>query len=246
MIKVITLITKFVVITLIALFFGSCNRMVGLKSIVGSGNVTTENRTVQGDFKSVEISNALDLVIEQSNTTEIIVEADDNLQKEITTTVENGVLVIACNYNSFVNIKSKKITVKMPVIEGIETSSAATIKSRNILKGEHISISSSSAATIRLDAEFDTIDSESSSGSTITLTGKALNLETNASSGSIINATDLLANAVISNSSSGGSIIVHPIVSLKADASSGSNINYTTVPKSIQKNSNSGGSITKI
>jgi hypothetical protein len=246
MIKIITLITKFIVITLIALFFGSCNRMVGLKSIVGSGNVTTENRTVQGEFKSVEVSNALDLVIEQSNTTEIIIEADDNLQKEITTTVENGVLVIACEYNSFVNIKSKKVTVKMPVIEGLEASSAATIHSKNTLKGDHINLASSSAGTIRVSTEFETIESDSSSGSTTTISGKALNLEATASSGSIINATDLLANAVIADASSGGSIVVHPIVSLKADASSGSNINYTTVPKSIQKNSNSGATITKI
>jgi predicted dinucleotide-utilizing enzyme len=36
------------------------------------------------EFKSIEVSNAIDLIIEQSNKTEIIV-ADDNLQKNITT-----------------------------------------------------------------------------------------------------------------------------------------------------------------
>jgi hypothetical protein len=66
---------------------------------MGSGHVTTENRTVQGEFKSIEVSN-IDLIIEQSNKTEIIVTADDNLQKSITTTVENGVLIISCDYNS--------------------------------------------------------------------------------------------------------------------------------------------------
>ena len=85
-----------------------------MKSIEGSGNVTTEKRNVQGDFKSIEVSNAIDLVIEQSDKTEIIVEADDNLQKEITTNVENGNLLFACKYNSFNNITSKKVTVKMP------------------------------------------------------------------------------------------------------------------------------------
>jgi hypothetical protein len=52
------------------------------KAITGSGHVTTENRTVQGEFKSIEVSNAIDLIIEQSNKTEIIVTADDNLQKK--------------------------------------------------------------------------------------------------------------------------------------------------------------------
>ncbi|WP_264565226.1 head GIN domain-containing protein [Flavobacterium sp. N3904] len=246
MIKVITLITKFIIVALTALLFGSCNHIGGMNSITGSGNVTTEKRVVQGDFKSVEVSNAIDLVVEQSNTTEITVEADDNLQKEITTTVENGVLVIACKINNFINIKSKKVTVKMPVIDGLEASSAASIKSRNTLKGDHITLSASSAATIKIALEFETIQSESSSASNITLMGKAINLETSASSGSIVDTNDLLANDVTADSSSGGSIAVHPIVSLKAEASSGGNINYNNVPKSIQKEENSGGSINQI
>jgi len=243
MIKVITLITKFIIIALTALLFGSCNHFWGMNSITGSGNVTTEKRTVNGDFKSVEVSNAIDLVIEQSDNVEITVEADDNLQDKITTTVENGVLVIACEVNNFNSIKSKKVTVKMPVIDGLEASSAASINSKNTLKGDHISISTSSASSVNLAIEFETIQSESSSASKITIAGKAINLETSASSGSVIDAKKLLANDVNAHSSSGGSISVHPIVTLTAKASSGGTINYNTVPKSIKKESNSGGSI---
>ena len=121
------------------------------KSITGSGHVTTENRIVQGDFKSIEVSNAIDLVVEQSDKTEIIVEADDNLQKEITTTVENGVLIVACKYSSFINVESRKVTVKMPIIEGLQASSASTIKSTNTLKGDNIYVKSSSAADVDLN-----------------------------------------------------------------------------------------------
>jgi hypothetical protein len=35
------------------------------------------------------------------------------IYKKSITTVENGVLIIACDYNSFINIESKKVTVKM-------------------------------------------------------------------------------------------------------------------------------------
>jgi hypothetical protein len=243
MIKIITLITKFIIVTLTALLFASCNHMINMKSIEGSGHVTTEKRIVQGDFKSVEVSNAIELVIEQSDKTEIIVEADDNLQKEITTKVENGVLIIACDFNSFNNIKSKKVTVKMPVINRLEASSAATIKSSNTLKGENIKLESSSAASIDANIESDTIFGEASSGSTININGKALKLDTEASSGSTIDAKDLLANEISAEASSGASIHVHPIVSLNAEASSGATVSYNTVPKSIQKETNSGGSI---
>ena len=72
MIKLITLLTKLIIVALTALFFASCNNIIGHKSIEGSGNVTTEKRIVQGDFKNVSVSNAIDLVIEQSDSTEII------------------------------------------------------------------------------------------------------------------------------------------------------------------------------
>jgi hypothetical protein len=243
MIKIITLITQFIIVTVVALLFGSCNQLDKMNSITGSGNVTTEKRTVEGDFKSVEVNNALELVIEQSDKTEIIVEADDNLQKEITTKVENGVLVISCKYGNFNNVKSKKITVKMPVIEGLEATSASSINSNNTLKGDNISISSSSAASINVSAEYESIQAEASSASSQTIKGKAIHLETSASSGGITDSSKLLANEVVADVSSGGSIQVHPLVSLKAEASSGGHINFDSSPKTIQKEEHSGGSI---
>lgn len=243
MLKIITIITKFILVALTALLFASCNYSVNSKSIRGSGHVTTENRIVEGGFKSVEVSNAIDLVIEQADKTEITVEADDNLQNSITTKVENGVLIVACDYNSFFNIESKKVTVRMPIIEELRASSASSITSVNTLKGKNINLRTSSAANMNLKIESDEVNCKASSGSTITIEGLALHLEAVASSGSNIDGDKLLANDVIAKSSSGSSIQVHPIVSLKAKASSGSSITYNNTPHSIEKKSSSGGSI---
>ena len=246
MLKIITIITKFILVVLTALLLASCNHSVNLKSIKGSGHVTTEKRTVHGDFKSVEVSNAIDLVIEQSDETEVVVEADDNLQENITTEVENGVLIVACDYNNFINIGSKKVTVRMPVIEGLQASSASSVNSLNTLKSENIILRTSSAASMNLKVKSDYISCKSSSGSSIAIDGLALKLEATASSGSDIDAAGLLANEVEAKSSSGATIRVHPIVSLNARASSGSSINYNTIPKSIEKRSSSGASIDKV
>ena len=243
MLKIITLITKFILVALTALLFGSCNHSINLNSIEGSGNVTTEKRNVEGDFKSIEVNNNIDVVIEQSDATEIMVEADDNLQKHITTKVQNGILIISFDKNSFSNAGSKKVTVKMPVIDELEATSSATITSKNTLKGENIRLNTSSAATIDISIESDTITCDTSSGSSITVNGKALKMETTASSGSEINATKLLANEITADVSSGASINVHPIVRLSAEASSGGHISYDIQPKSIQKETSSGGTI---
>ncbi|RUT68977.1 DUF2807 domain-containing protein [Flavobacterium cupreum] len=243
MIKIIIHITKFVVATVTALLFASCN--FNGNSIEGSGHVTTEKRIVHGDFQNVKVSNAIDLVIEQADATEIIVEADDNLQKEITTTVENGTLVIRCKYGSFRNISSKRVIVKMPVINKIDASSSASVQSRNVLQGQDIDLETSSSATMNVIVESDNISCSSSSGSSIRIEGKALKIITNASSGASVNAGKLLANEVEASASSSGSLEVHPILSLKADASSAGSILYNSAPKTIEKTVNSGGSVTQ-
>lgn len=243
MIKIIIHITKFVVATITALLFASCN--FNVNSIEGSGNVTTEKRIVQGDFTKISVSNAIDLVIEQADATEIVVEADDNLQKEITTKVENGTLIIKCKYSSFRDITKKKVTVKMPKIDKIEASSASSVVSTGIIEGVDIDLETSSAATMDVKLESDNITVDTGSGSSVHVEGKALKVSTSASSGSTISANKLFANDVTAEASSGGHVSVHPIVSLKAEASSGGSINYDSTPKTIEKTSNSGGSISQ-
>ena len=242
MIKIIIHITKFIVATVTALLFASCN--LNVNTIEGSGNVTTEKRIVQGDFTKIDVSNAIDLVIEQSDATEIVVEADDNIQKEIITKVENGTLIIKSKHNSF-RVTKKKVTVKMPKIDKLEASSASTVSNKGIIQGENLDLESSSAATIDLNVESDNISADSGSGSTISVKGKALTFHTSASSGSNVNAGELLANDIHAEASSGASVNVHPIVKLKAEANSGGSVNYNNTPKTIEKTSNSGGSISQ-
>ena len=243
MIKVITIITNFIVITLMALLFGSCNSIGKNNTITGSGHVTAEKRDLSGNFKTISVNNALDLVVEQSDKTEIIVEADDNLQKEIITKVENGVLVIYRAGGNFNNVTSKKITVKTPIIDGLEASSASTVNCSTTLKGNKLILVSSSAASILATVEYENIQLTGSSASTLNIKGKALQVEASTSSASAIDASELLANEVTPSTSSGGSIKVRPIENLKAEASSGGNIIYKGTPKSIQKKESSGGSI---
>jgi len=243
MIKIITIITKFIVATLIALLFSSCGHSLNIgNGIKGSGNITTETRTVNQDFKNIEVSYGIKVIVEQSDTKSITVEADDNLQEHIITKIENGVLKIESdkNYNS---TETPIVNVKMPVINGLSASSGSEITSSKALITENINVKSSSGSQINIDVEADAISLESTSGSSIEASGKALKLETSSSSGSEINAEKLMANEVISQTSSGSSTDVYPIVKLDAKASSGSSISYHKIPKTISKEESSGGSV---
>lgn len=243
MIKIITIITKFIITALMALLFASCGNSITLGTgIKGSGNITTETRDVSQDFKSIEVSRGIKVIVEQSSNKSITVEADDNLQKHIITKIENGVLKIESdeNYNS---TETPVVNVKTSIINGLSASSGSEIASSNVLITEKIDVKSSSGSQIHIDVEADAIALESSSGSTIETSGKALKLETNSSSGSTIDAKELMSNEVIAQSGSGSSISVFPIVKLEAKASSGSSISYHKVPKTLIKEESSGGSI---
>ncbi len=243
MVKIIIHITKFIIITITALLFASCN--FNLNTIEGSGNVTKEKRNISGEFKNISVSNAIDLVIEQSDKTEITVEADDNLQKEIVTRVENGTLIIECKYSSFRNITAKTVTVKLPAIHKIEASSASTVETNGVFLGEDITLGVSSAASMDVKMESDRISADAGSGGSIDIEGKALNLSVSVSSGGSIDAEKLMANDIHADASSGGTVSVRPILSLKAEASSGGNVNYSGDPKKVEKSASSGGNVSK-
>jgi hypothetical protein len=82
-------------------------------------------------------------------------------KKSITTTVENGVLIISCDYNSFINIKKKKLRLKCLLLNPC-ASSASSITSANTIKGENINLRTSSASNINLNIESDYIECASS------------------------------------------------------------------------------------
>lgn len=245
MIKLITLITKFIIAALMALLFSSCGHSINLNGgIKGSGNITTENRNVNQDFKKIEVSRGIKVIVEQSDNKSITVEADDNLQKHIITKVENGVLIIESD-ESYDSTETPVVNVKMPVTSGLSATSGSEITSSNTLITENIDVKTSSGSEIQITVEADAIKIESTSGSSVEASGKALKLETASSSGSTINAENLMTNEITSQATSGSSTNVYPILKLEAKASSGSSINYHNDPKSISKEESSGGSVSK-
>ena len=245
MIKFIVICTKFILLTIVALLMTSCKYDIDLgNGIDGSGNVITEKRTVTDTFTKIDVSRGIEVIVEQANEVEIEVEADDNIIKHITTKVENGVLVISSD-ESIDSSEAETVRVKMPTINGLESSSGSSISSKNTLKGTSVSVKATSGSKIETTLEYDAVTTESTSGSEITLAGKTLNLKTDSSSGSEIKADNLLANDIISDASSGSTTTVYPLASLKATASSGSSIDYKGTPKTVTENESSGGDVSK-
>lgn len=246
MVKFVIFCTKVIAATIAAVLFSSFQ----IKDIHfgggldGNGNVTKQRRSVGTNYSRIEINRGLNVTLEEDDAYFIEVEADDNLQSHIIVKVENETLVITTDEN-IDEAKAKNIHVKMPSLTSIESSSGSSVTTNGAFTGTEIVVKTSSGSESNVKLEFDKIKCKSSSGSSIILKGKALDLTTDSSSGSTIDARDLLVNNVVSESTSGSSSNVHPIISLHGKASSGGSINYNSSPKTIVKEESSGGSVSK-
>lgn len=243
MIKIMIHLVKIVIAFVVALLFSSCNMNMNFdgKSIKGSGNVVTQQRDVK-DFTKIEVKKGIECIVTQGNTFKVEVQADDNLQEGILTTVENGTLKISSKYNNYHNV-TKIVRVQLPVIDVLEATAGSELKTNGAIKSNSILLKSSSGSEIYAHIESEKIALESTSGSDLKVEGKAIDLTTASSSGSHIDAQKLLANNVVAQSTSGSDTDVNPLLSLKAKASSGSSIDYYSNPKQITKEETSGGSV---
>lgn len=229
------------------LFIGStsCNLNANFgNGIDGSGNVITEKRNINQEFTKITASTGVNVIVEQGSPTEVEVETDDNLIEYVVTEVENGTLKVKIEGN--INLMTTiNVRVKTKSISNLESSSGSSITSKNILNGTSIALKSSSGSEIDVELEYENVNCESTSGSDLKVSGKTLRLETKSSSGSEINASNLAANEVYAQSTSGSTTTVKPIVKLSAKASSGSSIDYVQEPKNVSKEETSGGSVSK-
>ncbi|MFP9099364.1 head GIN domain-containing protein [Flavobacterium sp. RHBU_24] len=238
MIKVILHLAKIIIAATAALLFASCT------AINGSGNVTTENRKVEGTFTKVSVSGGLEAYISQGNVGEITVETDDNLQQYIKTEVSGGELKIYTD-KSISPSKATNIRITLPVIEAVSSAGGSTVKGKTVFKSNAILLESSSGSNLEVNVSAVKIDAESSSGSTLNVTGTADELIAESSSGSTLNAGGLTAKNVDADASSGSTINTKPVEKLTAEASSGSHVGYIKTPSSLKTDVSSGGSVSQ-
>ncbi|MBR9916037.1 MAG: DUF2807 domain-containing protein [Algicola sp.] len=238
-----TTLVKIIVTTLLGVLLVSCNFDFNF-GVKGDGNVTTTNRTLNGEFNAIEVSRGLDVYLTQGEIESVRVQADENLQKIIVVDIENGVLNIYAEDN-ISSAASKKIMVNFKTIDRISTSSGSDVISTNVITANDLEIFTSSGSDVELEVDVENLICESSSGSDIKLSGSTNTFRAEASSGSDIKAGDLKAVKTKAEANSGADITVNTSEELTASANSGGDINYYGNPQKVEKNDGPSGNIRK-
>lgn len=236
-----TTITKILSILFIAIIFSSCNVNM-FNRINGNGNVLSENRSAKAAFTKIKVSTGLDLYITQGSSNKITVEADENLLDLIITEIKDGVLVIYSEKNIW-KAKAKKVYVTIENLEKLTATSGADVYAKETINAENIEISATSGADIRIALNATSVETNCTSGSDIEISGRSENHISKATSGASIDGYDLQSKNVIVKATSGADINVYASESIDAKATSGGDIDYKGNPKTVNKKSSSGGSI---
>lgn len=238
LIKITVLITTF----LILLFTTSSCIFEGVTGIKGSNNVVSEDRDISSNFETIKVQQGINLYLTQGNSTDINVEADDNIIGLLLTEVNNNELKVYFEKNVY-RAKAKNVYLTTRDISKIKTSSGALVKSENTINTKSLDLDASSGSSIKIYLNAQEVISETSSGSNIKIEGKTNSFSASSSSGSSINADGLKTVDAYAKASSGSNIDLNVSGKLTAKASSGGDIDYEGSPTDVNKDTSSGGSV---
>ncbi|MCL5986808.1 MAG: DUF2807 domain-containing protein [Actinobacteria bacterium] len=130
-------------LSLILVFVTSCSSF-----IMGSGKVITEERKVSG-FDSISVGSSINLIIEQTGTESLKLEAEDNIIPLIKTDVSDNQLNIGLDSVSLGIVRPIKCYVTVKDLRGLKISSSSSAVSKK-LTTDKLDIDVSSSATINV------------------------------------------------------------------------------------------------
>jgi len=235
-------IVKYAILIITAIVMLSCKTDFNFTGVKGNGEVTTSTRFTGDTFTSISASEGLNVVLTQSNSTLVKVQADSNLQDLITTKIIDGALILETE-KQIGKASAKKVIVHVTNIRNIQSNSGADVHSTGNIKATAITLKASSGSMMDLKLNAQQINCDASSGAAIHLSGKANTFTASASSGSNIDADNLIAKKCNSKASSGASVDVNCTQAIDAKVSSGASIEYKGNPTEVEKSKSSGGSI---
>lgn len=157
-----------IVATLTALF--STFSTASAKTIKGSGVKKSETRKISSDYKSVKVSDAINIFVSDA-VQEVTVTADDNMIEYVETSVSGGVLTVCMASGNSYNNSNVKITIPYSATVIKYTLSGATSLSANcVISPKELDLKLSGASKCALEIVTEECNMECSGASNVDLT----------------------------------------------------------------------------
>ncbi|MDD3285995.1 hypothetical protein SDC9_47824 [bioreactor metagenome] len=217
------------------------------KNVKLSGVTKVSTKEVSA-FDKVDVSGAIDVIVNIGNKSEVVIEADSAIMPYVVTEVKDRELRI---YNKdiigFYNFKNNKIlvTITTPSILELESSGACDV-TINDLKTDMFKVSLSGACDLIGSFECNVLDFESSGSSDSKLRGKVKNCNIELSGACDIKALDLEVDSLKIEGSGSSNVEITVQNSLDVELSGASELRYKGEPKYIKTDMSGVSNLTKI
>jgi hypothetical protein len=213
--------------------------------IEGSGLVVTDTRN-PGDFSRIDLVIPAELEIRQGDTPLLTIEADENILPLITTTINNGKLIIA--YTQPCVRPSQPITIQAttPEIQGLAILGSGDIRSTGTLVADTLDTGITGTGSIDLEVQTTTLTSTITGTGTEEIRGHAVSHQIQIPGAGRVGAFGLETRNTSINILGSGSAGVQANTSLSITIIGSGSVVYTGNPVDIQQSITGSGNIRRL
>lgn len=213
------------------------------KRIKGSGVMSKENREVSL-FHGLDVGSGIHVILKQSDTYSVDVEAEDNIVPLITTKVRDGILCIGIKPNSNIQAsRPMKVYVSLQELREIEAGSAAKVNGESVFKTDKLELDISSAAKVELQVETEILEIELTSAAKAVLKGKTQKMQAELSGASKLEAGELQTAKAQMDLNGASSATISVSDELSYDVSSAAKLIYNGHPRIYEAEVSSAGKV---
>jgi hypothetical protein len=218
---------------------GCVNYYSGSPLVMGSGRVTTENRTVSG-FDQVSVGGSGKLTITQGDEESLTIRADDDLLPLIESKVSHGDLQIGPDNVNLHPTATILYQLKVKNLRAVHLSGSLEADADQI-KTDRFSIQVSGSGKVQLGKlEAKRLDIQVSGSGDIQIAGQVEEQRVGISGSADYRAADLASDRVEAGVSGSGSLVVWARNTLTANVSGSGEISYYGTPSLDSQTSGSG------
>ena len=201
---------KVILILFVAIVSASCAQSIITKTINDNGNVVLKERSVK-PYTEVENVTSFDVILREGNVGNLLIEASDNLEPYIETSVQGDKLKIHLKEGFSYNVK-QKVTIYVPVnnnLKAIQLVGSGDVILERGLRLNHLKCSLVGSGDIDIDVEANTLDLVLSGSGDLNAKGDCPTLNVSLAGSGDIKAQSIKSKNVSANVVGSGDVMVY-------------------------------------
>lgn len=227
------------------LLFAFAFLLFACKSIQPSDKITSQKHAVDS-FESIDVSGAIVVDISFAPTTEVIIEAPENIHDHIIASVSSGELTLGMKSSTSIYGDAKiKVHIKTPSLNAAEISGASSVTLNENYKGASFDLDLSGASSFKGGITVASSSIEMSGAASAEIKGSAKKVDADLSGATNLTSHNFTVGALDIDLSGASNAELIVKSSLSVDASGASSFEYKGDPTILKSEESGASSISK-